>query len=393
MSADYIISNLPRVDLDPDDDQAVLNKAIATTASASKGQLTDFSVSSVAGSILKGVVFARLELKWFLNKVVVAIAIELLRLFGVVRDAGKPSTGSITVVLKNQLLTPYVLPAGYRFLYRSADTGVEAIELVTTEQLSILPNATSGQVKVTTSRVGSDTNIDRLGFYSQGIGAYMAYAYNEEPINGGTDLEPLEDTVARGQRAIRQRNTLVTLSEYEDAAKSFLGSGSQVTAFAAMDAARQRSQPGHVHLVCSLAKGKLPSTALLAALQQTLAARSFATASIWVSAYTKLPAIFDVVVQVNSTTDLSDSLVLSKVSDYLYSLPLGATIPIKELEYLIRGIPGVTGLQYVTINGDALNTPMPDRFTRAFVKQLTITKIDRQGNSVTSYPEAVVDPD
>lgn len=380
--ADYILSNLPRVTLDPRNEQELLEKALATVASASQGQLTDFTSSSVAGSILKGQVFAHMELKWYLNKVVVAIAVELLRLFGVVRGLGTPARGLITIVLKNTLLTPYVLPEGFKL-------GT----FVTTEQLTIAPGVNAGDVNVISLEVGTATNVEPLGLYLNSIGTYVAYAYNKEALEGGTDIEPLEETVARGQRAIRQRTTLVTVTDYEEAAKLLLGYGSQATCFPGMNLAYQEFQQGHVHVVCSMPSGQPPAASTCASVRESLLARSFATASVWVSPVSIFQVSLDVVVNVNNLGDISDDTVLAALRDYLLGRTLGDTIKIKELEYLVRSIPGIVSLQYVTINGDALDTPLPGKVYAPRLVQLILTKVNNSGISETTYPEAIIDPD
>lgn len=390
---DYVISNLPRVTLDPRNDQEVLEKAIAVTSSASQGLLTDFSSSSVAGNILKGQVFAHLELKWYLNKVVVAIAIEILRLFGIVRGLGTPSQGSITVVLKNSLMTPYVLPIGYQFPYRSTSDTAKELHFVTTEQLIINPGANAGTVKVVASRTGLDTNLPELGYYRNDIASQVAYVYNESALSGGTDIEPLEVTVARGQRALRQRQTLVTIPEYEDFCENYLGYGSKVTGFPATNLIFQDGIQGHIHLVCANPDGQPPSTDLLQVLRSEVTSRSFATASVWISPISIFEVSLDIVVDVRSFDDVSDSDLYEKLSAYFLDHTLGSSIKIKELEYVIRSIPGISSIQYVTINGDALNTPMPGKTYTPRIVQITLTKVDDNNNSLTTYPEAIIDPD
>ncbi len=394
MASDYIISTLPRVPLDPRTEQQVLEKALATIASASQGKLTDFSSSSVVGNIIKGQVFAHMELQWYLNKVVVAIAIELLRLFGVTRGLGTPSQGKLTVVLKNTLLSAFYLPTGYRFAYKGADTGAEEIDFITTEDLTILPGVNEGSVSVTASRTGEDTNVSALGFYQNNVNSpTIAYVYNKTPLEGGSSVEPLEETVARGQRSIRSRTTLVTVPEYEEAAKDYLGYGSQAKCYPTMNLGKEEGIMGHVHLICALPGGKVPPADLLAALRSSLLERSFATAAVWVSGIELFEVTLDVVINVNSLGDVDDKVVLDRFKEYLLASELGQTIRIKELEYLVRSCPGVTSVQYVTVNGDSLNTPLPSKFHTPRLIQLTLTKVMPDGTSITTYPEQIIDPD
>src|SRR4028118_651532 len=207
---DYQISNLPRVVLDPRSDEVLFDQAKNRTMAVSEGKLTDFNKASALSILITTQVFCTAELYWYLNKLPVAVAIELLRLFGVTRSLGTKARGSISVLLSQSLTSDFNLPAGYQIAYR------DGIVFSTLAPLTIPPRSYEGTVEVEANIAGVLGNVPALGLVQTDTGLnYVQMLYNKEAIQGGTDIEPLEATILRGQESIRRRDTLVTIGDYE----------------------------------------------------------------------------------------------------------------------------------------------------------------------------------
>jgi len=387
---EYKISNLPRVVLDPRNDQELFEQAVNRTIAASGNRLRDFKKATVANGVLTGEVFAIAELFWYLNKLPTALAIELLRLFGVQRSLGTKASGKVTVLLSQALQDNFILPAGHLIPFR------DNVYFVTTQELVIPPRAYEGTVAVQASKVGVIGNVPKLGLVQTSTNLnYVSMIYNTEDIAGGTDIEPLLETVRRGQEALRRRDTLVTLADYESAAQDILGYGSKALAIPTMNQAKQDGSLGHVHLFVVDALGNPASPDVCSVIRAELLPLVFTGSALWVSPVELIDVSVSCVLETSQISpELSDD-VFSTIVAYLKpsNYTTGATLRIKELEYIIRAVPGITGIQYVTVNLDTVNYPMPQRYTSPNLIELSITLVDPRGVSSTFTPLLLNDPD
>lgn len=388
--AQYRISNLPKVVLDPRNDLELLEGAKNRTIAASNLKLSDFSKATALSALLTGEVFAISELLWYLNKLPTALAIELLRLFGVSRSLGTKATGAVTFLLSQSLSDNFILPIGYPIPFR------DGVTYFTTEQLVISPGSYRGTVAVESGVVGTVGNIPKLNLVVTQPGLnYVSMIYNEEDIQGGTDVEPLEATVIRGQEAIRRRDTIVTAADYEAACQEILGYGSKAVAVPTMNGAKQLGQPGHVHVFLVDSTGTPPSVTVCQNVKATLKPLTFAGSSLWVSPVSLEEVYLDAVVEVSQISEEVANSCLEIVQTYLKpsNYALGSTLRVKELEYLLRTAEGVTAIQYVTINGDAINHPLPGEYYATTLSQFTLTQVTSEGVAQTFNLVSVADVD
>jgi hypothetical protein len=325
-----------------------------------------------------------------MNKLPTALAIELLRLFGVTRSLGTKARGSISVLLSQALTDSFIIPAGYQIPFR------DGIYYKFLETLSIPPGSYEGTVEVECSHVGTIGNVAALGLVQTSTGLnYVNMIYNKEDISGGTEVEPLEATVIRGQQSIRQRDTLVTLADYEAACQALLGYGSKAVAVSAMDAAKLPDKLGNVHVFLVDAQGKIPSISTCQAIKSQLVDLIFAGSELWVSPVSLQDIYLEAVITVPQVSDLVAQECLRVLGNYLKpsNYELGSLLRVKELEYLHRTIQGVAGVEYVTINGSGVNHPMPQSYYAPNLVQYSLMQITPDGTSKTYDLLQLEDPD
>lgn len=387
---EYKLSNLPRIVLDPRQDAELFDQAKNRTIAASNGKLTNFTKSSALTSLITTQVFCQAELLWYLNKLPSAIAIELLRLFGVTRSLGTKARGAISILLAQSLTNNFVLPSGYPLKYR------DNISFVTLGTLVIPPGSYEGTVDVECSVVGTVGNIEPLGLTQTSPGLnYVQMIYNKKAIGGGTNIEPLEATILRGQESIRRRDTLVTLADYEAACQDILGYGSKAVAVAAMDAAKRPDRLGNVHVFLVDSQGVPPNPTICENIKSSLQNLTFAGSGFWVSPVQLQPIHLEAVLDVIQIDDQVASGLLEAVSKYLNpaNYSLGSILRVKELEYVMRLVGGVEGIQYVTINSTAVNLPMPQKYFAPNLITFVVTLVTPDGIAKTYNLLQETDPD
>jgi uncharacterized phage protein gp47/JayE len=380
---------IPKVVLDPNNDEELTQLALSRTYSASEGKLSDFSESSPLFWLVRAQVFCIAELLWYLNKLPEALALEVLRLSGVQRSAGTKATGKIVFLLQSPLLTDFIVNPGYFIPLRStASTATgQTAGYLTTDQLVIPAGGLYGSVAIEAIEVGTAYNQAAFSLTTASVGlAYVQSLYNDEPLTGGTDLEPLEVTLARAQTALRSRGVLVSALDFEESAESLLGAGSRATCIPLLSSDRETYQVGQVHVFLVGADGMPPSTGTCQSIKSELQQQSFAASSVWVSPVSMEPVTVSVIANVEQISLEIAKDLETAIADYLspQSFILGSTIKVKEIEYLSRSVFGVTEIQSVLLDNQAVNRPMPLLYSQPFLETLEVTLI-QSGASETFY--------
>lgn len=381
--------SIPSLILDPENEQQVILRAYETIRSSSNGLINDFSPSSPIAALVEGQAFVYMEMLWYLNQLPVALALESFRLLGIERTAGTTAKGSVTFLLSATLASNFVLPQGYFIPFRDAGFKI-------TENLVIPAGSLEATVKVEATRVGSDMNIAAFGLTNLGASlTYLNNIYNGSPINGGSDIEPLKQTIDRAQIAIRSRDTLVTVNDYESVAVFMLGGDSYAKTYPLLEFNKTKETLGHLHVFLLTRQDDFyvaPSVATCQNIQTQLRDRSFVGASVWVSPASIKPVDIEVVVKAEY---LHQDIVTDTYVDLLnYLSPnvigIGSTIPIKEIEYIVRSVEGVTSVLTATIDRQSLNTPMPNKYTMPMLGNLAITIQDPTNVEETYYRSTIV---
>lgn len=379
--------DIPSIILDPQNEEEVILKAYDRINAASGGAINDFSPSSPIAALIEGQAFVYMELLWYLNQLPTALALELFRLLGVTRSPGSRSTGKVTFVLATTLATDFVVNAGYSIPFKDA-------AYVTKSTLVIPAGSIEGSVTVEATREGSDMNVAAFGLTTIGLAlSYLQSIYNAEPINGGSDIEPLSDTVSRAQVAIRSRGTLVSATDYEQVAAFLLGAGSTARAFPLLMANKTNEALDVVHIFLLDADGNAPSVTACQNIQANLRDRSFVSAAIWVSPASLQDISIEVLVDTrNIDSSIADDIE-SALIEYLdpRSFKIGSTVKVKELEYIVRQQVGVNGITTLTIDSQSIDKPMPTKYTQPRLASLNVILTDSQKQSTSFYRSRVID--
>lgn len=376
--------NIPSLILDPENEQQVILRAYEAIRASSNGLINDFSPSSPIAALIEGQAFVYMEMLWYLNQLPTALALETFRLLGVQRTAGTTAKGSVTFLLSTTLASNFVLPQGYLIPFRDAGFKI-------TENLVIPAGNLEATVKVEATKVGSDMNVAAFGLTNLGTSlTFLNTIYNGSPINGGSDIEPLPQTVKRAQIAIRTRDTLVTTDDYESVAGFMLGGDSFAKAYPLLEFNKTKETLGHLH-VFLLARYEdtyvAPSIATCQDIQGQLKDRSFIGASVWVSPADIKPVDIEVVIQAEYIHQDIVTDIYVDLLEYLSpnAIGIGSSIPIKEIEYIARSVEGVTRVLACTVDRQSINTPMPNKYTMPALGNLTVTIQDPTNVQDTYY--------
>lgn len=372
---------IPKVVLDNESDEEMITQAQERCRAASGNTITDFRVGSPAAAIIEGVVYPVSELLWFLNMLPEALALEVLRLSGVSRSAGTIARGSVTFLLAAPVSSNFFVSQGYKIPFKDGYYS-------TTSPLLIPAGSTQGSVAVEASDVGSQYNLPAFGLLqtNQTL-TYLQSVYNSEPLTGGTDLEPLEETISRAQLALRSRNVLVSVEDYEQKAQELLGFGSKATCIPLLSANKQSEATGQVHVFLVGKENEIPSLATCQSIQRDLRQLSFVGSTVWVSPVSLVNVSADVTLRVDQISLELAEEVYEALKTHLEpsNFTLGSSVRLKELEYLVRTVIGVTEVVSVLINKEAVNVPMPNRHSTPFLDLVTVSLVDKVGYEQTYY--------
>lgn len=381
--------------LDDRNEEQLVEYALDRVYSASGGKINDFSLSSPTRALIEGQAFAGAELLFYLNLLPEAYAIAFLQIAGIQRRLGRASTVVLTFYLSAPLAGVFTIPAGYE-----VKSGSGNISFTTDTVLIIPAGVTSGTVEATCSEASSNGNL--AAYTITGLTQPLAYLQgvtNETAATGGLDEETIDEVKARAFAAIRRRG-LVSADDYEQESQSVLGLGSVARAIGNLAADKVSERIGVVHLFCLNSDGSLLNEAQRGQLQASLQLKTHISVSVYVSNIdVQLCDVFLVASMLsgqNPQTIADD--IWASLQDYLKpgALPLGETIILKELEFLVRGVGGVDFLQSLTIGNHlqprlATNYALQHIYSAASIASLGIDLVE--GSNVYSYYFGLSDPD
>ncbi len=374
------MSQIPRLELDPRNDSDLLQECYLRTYNASDGRINDFRDSSVVTALFEGMVHAQANLLWYLNQLPEALAFETMRYTtGVERSDGTPAKGTLYFQLEAPQATSFLVDTSYTIPYKDTYFTLD-------EPLVIPAGAYEASGAVTCNKVGTSYNAAPFGVTITNTGLNnLSTIYNLEAISGGSDLEPLELTLDRMQRVIRQRSTLVSAQQYQDRAVELLGGG-RALAIPLLSSDRLSTATGQVHLFLLGNDGKPPNTATLSSLANTLTEEGFIASYCWTSPVELFDITCDFVITVTSVSEELALAVYQALSD-LYnplSYPFGQSVSIQDAVYTLRLCDNrVKSVFSTLINGNSLDFALPYRWSLPFLRSVTITLVD--GVNSVSY--------
>lgn len=386
---------LEPIDLDPRNEEELIDRAADRIYTASGGTINDFSENSPAIALVEGQALAGAELLYQANQFAEAVTIQFLQIAGIQRSLGTVAEVVLTFTLTQRLSTPFTLPAGY--IVKANDrTGRKLY--ATTETLIIPAGAESGRVAAESMEVGAFFNTP--AFTITGLSqpyAYLRSVTNEQRASGGSNEESLEQVKTRAFAAIRRRG-LISGDDYEARTRELLGIGGVAKAIGNLASDRISYEKGVVHVFALNGDLTLPAQAQINEIQARLQAETVVGVFVYVSPVELYPidalVIAKLMAGVNPETIASD--MFAQLRDYLApgSLPLGETVVLKTAEYQIQlaGVGGIDYLQSCTLNGLSTNVPLPHDYTAAYLKSLLIQFMTPTGE-LLQYQFGEGDPD
>lgn len=367
------MSQIPRITLDPQNDEELLQQCYLRTYNASDGRINDFRDSSVVTALFEGMVFAQANLLWYLNQLPEAVAFEVMRYStGVERSDGTPAKANLYFQLSSPQATPFLIDTAYTIPFKDTYFTLDA-------PLVIPAGAYEAVGAATCAKVGAMYNTPSFGLVVTNTGlTNLASIYNLDPISGGSDLEPLENTLARMQRIIRQRSTLVSAKQYEDRAVELLGGG-RALAVPLLAADKLSTATGQVHMFLLGNDGQPPNTPTLSDISSTLTSEGFAASYCWASPVAFYDINCEFVITVTAVSQQLAQTLYNSLRE-LYSpllYPFGQSISIQDAIYQLR-LADVNVKQVLSalINGNSLDIGLPERWSLPFLRSVVITLVD-----------------
>jgi uncharacterized phage protein gp47/JayE len=372
----------------------LVERAIARVYQESGGKINDFSTSSPARALIEGQAFAGAELLYRVNKLPEAVAIEYLKIAGIQRRLGSASQTTLTFTLTAALSGAFTIPAGYQV--RNIST---RINFATDAVLVIPAGQISGTVSATCTQTGSKGNFAAytLRELTQPL-AFLGSVTNTVPATGGTDAETMDEVKSRAFAAIRRRG-LVSADDYQEETRALLGVGSVAHCIGNLAADGISYRLGSVHVFCLNKDGSLLNPPQLSEVQAALQRRSHVS----IAVYTSNVALFEIDLYViaklipGTNPQTISNAIYQSLKDYLSpgKLPLGETIVLKELEYLVRNA-GVEYVQSVTMGEHLLsrsstNLKLPQPYSAAKLKSVGVELVGADRSYSQFYGQG--DPD
>lgn len=345
----------------------LVDRMIARAASLSGGKIR--STDLVIKSFFEVAAIAALEVVESLNSKANDLENTILAYFGLTRREGTAATGTITIELDGLYPDSFLLPAastitsgGIKF-ETVADLVIPAYELTSSTIVRAQSVGLNGNLPSATSI--SFLNIPRVA----------AIAWIDDTA-GGLDAETEEEWQSRITSTIRRRDTLISLTDFEEEVKSILGVGSQAIAVGRLSP-QDTYDNGFVTVFAINPDGSLLTSSQATTLNlqvspkapmATVTIRSMENQTIKVSAILEIES--------NGEVDETIASVDSAIRTYLSPINLKQLLLPKALEFNIQQIPNVM-LGTVTVALDDLTQPknLPNAWTVAIAGEIEIVII------------------
>lgn len=381
-------NRLPKIVLDPQNEEQMLAQALSIAREASGGLLRDNQPGSPLLALFEGQAFMTAEMLYYVNLLPPALALEVFRLYGVNRSLGTKARGQVTFVLKATIGNDFALPKGYPIV-------ANGLTFVLSEALLIPAGTVSATVTIEAEKPGSVYNLPEYSVSSNNPSlVHLQSLFNELPISGGTDLEPLDTYITRSQQEIRRRDSIITIADYENAAEALLGNGAIAAAVPLLNGDRTQLKEGHVHLFVQNANGSTPTSSDCAYVRSELVPLVMAASQVWVSPVEVREIEAELILTVKAIDPALSTVVYDKLSVFFSPSRrnLGRTIKIREVEHLAWSVPGITDVT-ATLDRKITNATPPTKYSRLKLGIVTIIQTTEEGDSYTSYHGTTLEPD
>lgn len=383
------ITNLPKLILDPQNETELTQLTYNRIRTASGNTITDFRPGSAVAALVEGQTFALAELLYYLNMLPEAIAIEVFRLYGVERSLGTRASGELTFLLTEVTLDTFVLPAGYAIPY--LDT-----QLVLLNTLSIPVGSQEATVSVQVADVGAAYNANAYDLVIKSTGLVKVNSiYNRLPFTGGSNLESLSSLVSRCQTATQSRTSVITKLDYELAAQVIMGEGSRAVLIPNLATDKVTKLNGTMALFLLDSSGTPASLTTCAQVLSALKLRVLVGTDLNCFPAELNNVSIEVFCNVTSLTKTLGQAIIKSIVEYLNptSFSGGTQLRHNELEYVTRSTQGVTSVDSLLMNGQAIDLLAPNVYAFFNPDSVSVSMLDQDGVSLTVYGGLGVDAD
>lgn len=366
--------------LDPRSEATLTTEAKLSAFQQSEGVINSINEGDPLDVLVRTQSYAGAELLFYANKTPLAFAVKFLALTGITRSEGTKATVTLTMRLVSARPGAFFLSAGFE-VTGSNRTGTYSF--YTTEDLTIEPGETSGTVLAEAKEAGSAYNLSRglIRNVTQPI-AFLASAINEEAAQGGYDAESTESAVNR-QLAYLRRRSPISAVDFEEEAQEAMGYGSRAKAVGLLGRDKATFEKGAVHLFL-LSSNKSPANnAEIAKVRAAIEPRIQLGTRLYVSPIDVEYINIEVIAGINADAVpdvVADSLwqIYQEFLDPLQYNP-GTAVNNEELGHQLRFADGVSYLEEVFLNNEALPIAMPNDFTLPIAYGMVARLADENG--------------
>lgn len=368
--------------IDSRNEQELYTQAMDIVAAESGGILSDGSNGNPLSALIRGQAFVGSEFLWQVNKLPLALVLQFLRLAGVERSLGQKATGQVTFNLTAPRTIPYTIPAGFE-----VTTTNGKLSYYTDTDLTFPAGTTRATVSITSADAGAEYNVGAytISRFLQPL-AFLASVINEEDVQGGASAEPVEDAINRGMSSIRQGN-LVSTVDFREAAEDAMGTGSRATAIGLLGGDKVTITPGAIHVFCLAPDGNPANIALLSKVRDAITPRRLVGTSLFVSPMDtwNIGCTIYATISGGDSVDVIADKLWEAFTNYLSPTNInpGDTVLIEEVRHQLRFVEGISLIDYILLNDEVLNIPMPNAYTLPSVFWLKAVLTDETGNTTT----------
>lgn len=373
--ADIILTSIT---LDPSNETDLVENCKLKVYNASGGLLNDFTENSPVTALIQGQAFAGAELLYYVNQLPLALVIDFLKIAGVTRSSGTKAQTTLTFSISSPQSVVFTIPEGFEVVDSQG-----TLSFFTDAPLVIPPGLVSGSVTATAEDVGSQYNI--AAYTITGVTqplAYLSGVTNTEAASGGSDLESEASAISRGLTQIRL-SSLVSKTDYEQAAETLLGDGSVCIAIGLLAADKTTTELGAVHLFLLNANGDPANDAQINYVKSQLANRIQLGTALYASPVELLPIIAEL--QFNLSPGINPQVAFDTLwgayQDFLNpaTYPLSTDVLFYDLAYALRNTGVIYGGGTLVLNNSPTNIPMPNAYTLPTAFSLFMQLVDKDG--------------
>ena len=266
---------LPEINLDPRNEQLLLEQAAQYAIDRSQGQLGNLSPANPLLFLLEAQVFAGSELLFYLNQLPSKLLVQFLNYWGVTTTEGTFATGDLLVTLSGAISTSFTIPSNLLFsdgslIYRSLNSVV------------VPSNTLTAIVPVKCESLGSLGNAKQYTINSIITPSPFIYQVtNPSQFLGGTDPIDSDQAIDSYISSIRDSQLVSELDIIRES-RQLIGKDWDVRVLPNIDPTSNRKEYGTVAVLIGNATQQT-SEATILNLQTHLSNRIQLTTRVWVS--------------------------------------------------------------------------------------------------------------